>query len=118
MTTVPTLRTDRLLIRQFQLSEAMDLQRLAEVKEVAAGTSLPHPYTDGTAEQWITSRQLSFKASTLINFAILLPMDHVLIGSIGLDIAAGHQHARMGYWLGVPYWNHGYGTEAVNAVLA
>jgi RimJ/RimL family protein N-acetyltransferase len=45
-------------------------------------------------------------------------MDHVLIGSIGLDIAPGHQHARMGYWLGLPYWNHGYGTEAVNTVLA
>ncbi len=24
----------------------------------------------------------------------------------------------MSYWLGVPYWNQGYGTEAVNAVLA
>lgn len=92
MTTVPTLRTDRLLLRQFQLSDATDVQRLAGVKEVAAGT--------------------------LVNFAIVLPMDHVLIGSIGLDIAPGHQHARVGYWLGVPYWNYGYGTEAVNAVLA
>ena len=118
MATFPTLGTDRLLLRQFQLSDATDVQRLAGVKEVAVGTFLPHPYTNGTAEQWITSQQQDFKAGTLVNFAIVLPTDHVLIGSIGLDIAAGHQHARMGYWLGVPYWNHGYGTEAVSAVLA
>ena len=102
----------------FSRSDAADVQRLAGAKEVAAGTFLPHPYTDGTAEQWIRSQQQDFDAGTLVNFAIVLLTDHVLVGSIGLDIAAGHQHARMGYWLGVPYWNQGYGTEAVNAVLA
>ncbi len=118
MATSPTLRTDRLLLRQFQLNDAADVQRLAGAKEVAAGTFLPHPYTDDTAEQWIRSQQQNFDTGTLVDFAIVLPAGHVLIGSIGLDIAAGHQHARMGYWVGVPYWNQGYGTEAVNAVLA
>jgi RimJ/RimL family protein N-acetyltransferase len=114
----PTLRTDRLLLRQFQLSDAIDVQRLAGVKEVAAGTFLPHPYPDGLAEQWITSQQQDFEAGTLVNFALVLQADEVLIGSIELDMVVGHQHARMSYWLGVPYWNQGYGTEAVNAVLA
>ena len=118
MATFPTLRTDRLLLRQFQLNDAADVQCLAGAKEVAAGTFLPHPYTDGTAEPWIRSQQQDFEAGTLVNFAIVLPADHVLVGSIGLDNAAGNQHARMGYWLGVPYWNQGYGTEAVTAVLA
>lgn len=118
MATFPTLGTDRLLLRQFQWSDVTDVQHLAGVKEVAAGTFLPHPYTDGTAEQWIMNQQQDFAAGTLVNFAIVLITNVVLIGSIGLDIAPGHRHARTGFWLGVPYWNHGYGTEAVNEVLA
>ena len=39
----PTLRTERLLLRQFHASDADIVQRLAGTKEVAAGTLLPHP---------------------------------------------------------------------------
>lgn len=118
MAAFPTLRTERLLLRQFQSSDAPAVHRLAGVKEVAAGTFLPHPYPDGTAEQWIASQQAEFDAKMLVNFAIVLLTQEILIGSIGLAIVAEHQHARMGYWLGLPYWNHGYATEAVQAVLA
>lgn len=118
MATIPTLKTDRLCLRQFQSSDAPEVQRLAGVKEVAAGTFLPHPYPNGTAQQWIASQQEEFDADTLVNFAIVLLAHDILIGSIGLAIVAEHQHARMGYWLGMPYWNHGYATEAVQAVLA
>jgi ribosomal-protein-alanine N-acetyltransferase len=118
MAPFPILRTERLLLRQFQSSDAPEVQRLAGVKEVAAGTFLPHPYPDGTAEQWIASQQEEFDADTFVNFAIVLLTQEILIGSIGLAIVAEHQHARLGYWLGLPYWNHGYATEAVEAVLA
>ncbi len=52
-----------------------------------------------------------------MNFAVVLANDHTLLGSIGLEIASVHRHARLGYWLGVPYWNRGYCTEAVRTVL-
>ena len=118
MAPFPTLRTERLLLRQFQSSDAPEVQRLAGAKEVAAGTFLPHPYPPGTAEQWIASQQEEFDADRLVNFAIVLLRQESLIGSIGLAIVAEHRHARMSYWLGLPYWNHGYATEAVEAVLA
>ena len=102
MATIPTLKTDRLCLRQFQSSDAPEVQRLAGVKEVAAGTFLPHPYPDGTAEQWIASQQEEFDADTLVNFAIVLLAHDILIGSIGLAIVAEHEHARMSYWLGMP----------------
>ena len=53
-----------------------------------------------------------------MNFAITLAPDDTVIGSIGLEIRHEHHLARLGYWLGVPYWNLGYATEAVKAVLA
>ncbi len=113
----PSLKTDHLLLRPFQLSDAPDVQRLAGAKEVAAGTFLPHPYEDGMAEQWIADQEQAHEEGTAVSFAITLADNAMFIGSIGLDIVQIHRHARLGYWLGIPYWNQGYGTEAVNAVL-
>ena len=114
----PSLKTDRLLLRKFQLSDAPEVQRLAGAKEVAAGTFLPHPYENGLAEQWIADQERAKEGGTAVSFAITLADNATFIGSIGLNIVPIHRHARLGYWLGVPYWNHGYCTEAVTAVLA
>jgi RimJ/RimL family protein N-acetyltransferase len=39
------------------------------------------------------------------------------MGAIGLRITPQHTHAELGSWLGTPYWNAGYGTEAAHAVV-
>lgn len=113
----PSFKTARLLLRPFQLSDAPDIERLAGAKEVAAGTFLPHPYEKGMAEQWIADRKRAHEDGTAVSFAITLADNATVIGSISLDIVQIHRHARLGYWLGVPYWNQGYCTEAVRAVL-
>ncbi|MEK6633137.1 MAG: GNAT family N-acetyltransferase, partial [Nitrospirota bacterium] len=118
MSPFPELKTDRLLLRKFQLSDAPNVQRLAGAKEVAAGTFLPHPYEDGMAERWIADQERIHEEGTAVSFAITLADNATFIGSIGLNIVQSHRHARLGYWLGLPYWNRGYGTEAVKAVLA
>jgi RimJ/RimL family protein N-acetyltransferase len=101
------------------MSDASDVRRLAGAREVAVWTlAIPHPYENGMAEQWIESQRKAMEDGKLVNFAITLAADEVLIGSIGMEIQDEHEHARLGYWLGVPYWNRGYGTEAVKAVLA
>ncbi|SPP64219.1 putative N-acetyltransferase, GCN5-related [Nitrospira lenta] len=117
MAAVPSLTTARLLLRPFHLSDAPNIQQLAGAEEVAAGTFFPHPYEDGMAEQWIVDQEQAHESGTAVSFAITLADHATFIGSISLDIVSIHQHARLGYWLGVPYWNHGYGTEAVGAVL-
>ena len=117
MDACPTLRTERLILRHFQAFDADTVQRLAGVKEVAAGTLLPHPYDLEAAAQWIAQQQESFAAGNAITFAIVLAEEEQLIGSIGMEIAREHQLARLSYWLGTHYWNQGYCTEAVRAVL-
>ncbi|QDU27330.1 Putative ribosomal N-acetyltransferase YdaF [Anatilimnocola aggregata] len=113
----PTLRSKRLRLRPFDISDARVVQLLAGDKEVAHNTRLiPHPYPDGLAEAWITSLPAIYEAGKGVSFAITLPAGDV-IGSIGLMINSVDNHAEMGYWVGRPYWNHGYCTEAAQAVL-
>jgi len=115
----PVMRTERLVLRPFELSDARDVQRLAGAFEVADTTlTIPHPYPDGAAEQWIATHQPSWEARTLATFAITDCETNALRGAIGLMLAMPHLRAEIGYWVGVPYWNRGYCTEAVRAVLA
>jgi [ribosomal protein S5]-alanine N-acetyltransferase len=40
-----------------------------------------------------------------------------LIGGVGLNLEHDHQRAELGYWIGLPYWGHGYATEASRAMM-
>jgi ribosomal-protein-alanine N-acetyltransferase len=114
----PTLETDRLILRPFTLTDAPDVQRLAGERDVASTTrNIPHPYADGMAEQWIRTHQEQFEHGAVVNFAIVLRADNMLIGAIGLRINPQDGNAELGYWIGKPYWNHGYCTEAAHAVV-
>ncbi|MCI2424905.1 GNAT family N-acetyltransferase [Candidatus Acetothermia bacterium] len=114
----PTIVTERLLLRPFELSDAPDVQRLAGDKAIADTTlNIPHPYEDGMAEEWILTHQPKFEAGELVNFAIVLRTTGKLIGAIGLAIVRRFERAELGYWIGKPYWNNGYCTEAGRAVL-
>lgn len=115
----PSLDTPRLLLRPFRLTDAPDVQRLAGAREVASTTlRIPHPYEAGMAEAWIGTHQEGYEQGTLVNFAIVLRADQALMGGIGLRLDPLHSNAELGYWLGIPYWNCGYGTEAAGAVVA
>ena len=117
MDTFPTLNTGRLFLRQFEVTDAEAVQHLAGAKEVAAGTFLPHPMDRQAAHDWITERLKNQAAGMGVTFAISLAKSGEVIGSIGLEIVAEHEQGRLSYWLGSAYWNQGYGTEAVTALV-
>jgi RimJ/RimL family protein N-acetyltransferase len=101
------------------MSDAADVQRLAGDRAIADTTlNVPHPYEDGMAEAWIGTHAREFAERRLVNFAITLAADGSLLGSIGLQLDRETPGAgELGYWVGVPYWNRGYCTEAATAVL-
>lgn len=114
----PTIKTERLFLRPFNLEDAPEVQRLAGDKEIASTTlNIPHPYEDGLAEKWINSHKSAFEDGKLVNFAITHRQEGYLIGAIGLNIDSRHEFAEMGYWVGRPYWGENYCTEAARAVL-
>jgi [ribosomal protein S5]-alanine N-acetyltransferase len=114
----PTLQTQRLILRPFELADASDVQRLAGDKAIAATMlAVPHPYEDGVAEQWISTHAEAFAAGQFVHFAIVIREQNLLCGSISLGLNHPDAHAVLGYWIGVPYWNRGYATEAAQAVI-
>jgi RimJ/RimL family protein N-acetyltransferase len=118
MADLPTIETGRLILRPFTIDDAPEIQRLAGDPLIADTTLLiPHPYPDGVAEDWIVTHRPSFETGEGVVFAITAREDGTLLGAIGLSIEAAHERAEMGYWIGRPYWNRGYATEAAAAVL-
>jgi len=114
----PTLTTARLVLRPYRMDDAPDVQRLAGDREVARNTMLiPHPYEDGEAERWIGTHQEIYESGQGVTFAITQRDNGEIVGSIGLVIFEKHHSGELGYWIGKPYWNNGYCTEASLAIL-
>ncbi|HJQ35604.1 MAG TPA: GNAT family N-acetyltransferase [Thermoanaerobaculia bacterium] len=111
----PTLRTERLTLRPFTPDDTPAVQRLVSAYEVAANTlSIPHPYPEGAAAEWIAKHDQDFEQNRIIHFAI--DDGQQLVGAMGL-VMKGDGIAEIGYWIGVPFWGRGYATEAARAVV-
>lgn len=116
---LPTLETERLVLRPFALSDAATVQLLAGSREVAATTlNIPHPYPEGGAEAWIASTLEQASQGKSYSFAITRKADGVLVGCIGIGSNQEQGRGELGYWIGTPYWGHGYATEATKAIVA
>lgn len=114
----PRLETARLCLRSFAPADATEVQRLAGDQAVAATTAaMPHPYPDGAAETWIATHAPKWAAHEELVYAITLKATGRLVGAIGLTLTEPHERAELGYWVGVPFWNQGYASEAAQVVI-
>ena len=114
MDTHPTLETTRLKLRPFSEGDVAELVPLIGTREVAATTlRIPHPYTEREARDFLARCHDDDE----VRLAITQRNGGQLCGGIGLRLALEHQHAELGYWVGVPYWGQGYATEAAREVL-
>src|SRR5262245_12674962 len=112
------LNTERLILRALDSRDAPAIHRLAGAKEIADTTlTVPHPYPFHAAVEWIEKAHKEWKAKTAFVFAITLLETKEFIGGIGLHLTPQDQNAEMGFWVGTPYWNQGYCSEAGKAVM-
>jgi ribosomal-protein-alanine N-acetyltransferase len=115
----PEMKTDRLLLRGFRLSDAAEVMNLAGDFEVAKTTlNIPHPYPEGMAETWIKDHQQDYESGEGIVFAMVDLNSEKLLGAAGLIVTRRFNRAELGYWVGKAYWGKGFATEASKAVLA
>ena len=110
---IPVLETERLILRAPKLEDAKHVAALANDKRIAENTRrIPHPYARSDAEDFIATANTP-KGD--INFLIATHAG-LPVGACGI---ATHDDAapEIGYWLGTKFWNRGYGTEAVRALI-
>lgn len=119
MLTQPTLETTRLRLRPLTHADASAIQAIASVRAVAdAMISIPHPYPDGEAEQFLSCRAKANEAGDSVSFAIEQKDNTLFCGIIEIrDIDREHSQAELSFWLAVEVWGKGYMSEALSPVL-
>ncbi len=118
VTAVPVLETERLALRPFTLFDGPTIQELAGAEEVAATTlNIPHPYLEGEAASWIGMQAAKAAQGESYTWAVVARQAGVLMGQVTLGVTVRHRRGNLGYWLGRPFWNQGYATEAIRRVI-
>lgn len=112
------IATPRLVLRAPTMNDVTAMVSLANNVRIAENTaSLPHPYGEEDAENWIT-RNLSRTNKSGHGFLVCLKDDPApVIGCAGWGKVPGLELPQVGYWIGEPYWGNGYATEAAQAMI-
>lgn len=113
----PQLLTRRLCLRPYDLSDASEMVRLVNDREVARYTLIPYPYTTEMAEAWIGTHVPRFQQGARVTYAVTRLEGSPLIGTVALGIEPSHDKADLHYWLGKEFWNQGYATEAAQRLM-
>lgn len=118
MKSLPILETDRLRLGNLMVSDIPRIIEFAGNKKIADMTlNIPHPYEEQHAVHWIDMANQGLQCESAYNFALRLKDENLFIGGMGLHVAQLYNRAELGYWIAEPYWNKGYATEALGAIL-
>jgi RimJ/RimL family protein N-acetyltransferase len=113
------LRTDRLVLRPFTMDDAADVRRYLSDAAIAKHTlTIPHPYPDGAADEFIAAQAPAWAAGKKVTWAVTRAKDGVLVGAISLQLTRAHRRCEVGYWIARPEWGQKYATEATRRVVA
>ncbi|MEP3046822.1 MAG: GNAT family N-acetyltransferase [Roseibium sp.] len=121
MSTLPELKTRRLVLRQVGLADATAIADLAGKDFNVARwlTSFTWPYEKGSAEAFLKTVVGTNPMETEAVFAITL--DGAFIGVVAIeapgDLDDLPELPTIGYWLGRAFQGHGYASEAVEAAI-
>lgn len=115
---LPTIETDRLIIRKFVETDIDDFYEYASDNEVTRYLSWDTYKNKDIAKEYITSIIEKYNRYELAPWGIELKENSKLIGSIDfVQYDYKNFSAEIGYVLNKNYWNKGIMTEALRAII-
>lgn len=118
MQTLPTLETERLLLRPFAADDRSAVQTILGDQSVTRTLlDIPYPFTDEDADFWIRAGHAGIQMDILFPFAITRREDGLLIGCIDIELQPEHRRGDIAYWLAQSHWGQGYTTEAARRIV-
>lgn len=119
MKNFPKLETQRLILDKLKLEDAALITSYMSEKEMSEHTlTIPNPYLEKHAIGWIENSYMKFEKGTAFVFGIRIKETNTLVGAIDFNIDQHNQRAVFGYWIAKDFWNKGYMTEALKAVIS
>ena len=115
-TDCPILLSQRLVMRAPHEDDIDALAHLANNANIANMVArMPHPYTVADAADFV--RRTRAGAIGKCVYAITKADNGAFLGCCGIEPHEDGRTVELGYWLGEPYWNEGYATEAAHALI-
>jgi RimJ/RimL family protein N-acetyltransferase len=115
-TDCPILLSQRLVMRAPHEDDIDALAHLANNANIANMVArMPHPYTVADAADFV--RRTRAGAIGKCVYAITKADNGAFLGCCGIEPHEDGRTVELGYWLGEPYWNQGYVTEAAHALI-
>ena len=111
------LETKRVFLRPYEMDDLDEVTTQFNNPEVRQFLcpGIPYPVSRESERQWLQNQS---KAADQKNFAIIRKEDNRYMGGCGInEIEWTHRCGVVGIFLGKPYWNEGYGTEALGALI-
>lgn len=107
------VRTNRLVLRPMEEADIKPVAQLATHAVARNLSRMPWPYDEGNARDWLAIQKHERENAEACVFAITGVAG--FMGAIGLHVRSGSE-VELGYWLGEPFWNKGYASEAARRV--
>ena len=114
----PVIRTERLVLRPLRASDAGMVAHYTADRRVAEGTrAIPHPLPPGASEGFVMRALAADRQEDVWAIDGSANKLAELLGVVSLTRMEGQQ-SELGFWIGAGFWNTGFATEAVEALVA
>lgn len=114
----PVIEAERFTLRPLRKSDAGLIAMYTSDKRVAEGTrAIPHPLPPGAAENFVSRAMAEERAEDVW---ALDGSGHGLaevLGLISLE-RINEDQSEIGFWVGAGFWNTGFASEVVAALVA
>lgn len=114
----PVIETERLTLRPLRASDAGLIALYSGDRRVAEGTrAIPHPLPPGAAEAFVARALADGRDEDVWAIDGKDAGLAELLGVVSLT-RIDEAQSELGFWVGAGFWNTGFATEAVEALIA